>query len=1031
MTLPFARNFKNGRQSEQFLNDELLRIFEMLRYISHYKTENKGQWPPPPKLRGALNVQPAEETINFWDSAHNKWVPFFRSKFQITDQMLAETCPTEPVIGQLWINSGILCYFNGYDWQPIRSVQIDDAQWASAAFSDFQIITPMNPAKDHVIDIGGHQYVVAKTEAMEETVDDYWKYFYDNQMNYDVNQTVVTTSNKWDPNVLSDGSVSYAWTSPELPVPPVTQITRPVYSQFLIPSVRNDRVFLGNKFDHSYEQISSICFQYPTQKALSGGTVSGIHLNPGKLVKMTKRFFRVDRLNPTIGVSAHNTEFYGYREGQRGGELLIPSANQDSGDYMPSEGCIVLNYNASQDYDYVMSITYDFTWIRSDGSLSRKSPDDITSSFYLANLKNPLNIHINGMKLEEASYDVDFNTDTVTIKDDAANVQVEAWSPYKKQYGYIRETDLRGRGIIKLHKPVRVPLIFVGGLLIHPLYSGIEIEDNIIYIPNSGGKNQMRGMQWCVVDLTTEENMDQVNVVGKTTQGESSEQEVIRDFIVASGITNPTESSNAVIKYDTTKITPTDDIVVFIDGLMVAHEDVIRDADNGYITVPNGIPEDKEYVVLKDKDGAIYNSSMVPALGLGLISDTLIYCNGKLLAEPNCVRTLMAPDMLNKEEIANGEIKYFITNDETGQGEWRIYDQYREEWPRLPADDANLVAVLTNSYENQLTSVRFNFTYDRMSDEVIIYAFKFANEISGLTEIGSAIFYDIDEEDNMPIYLINGSYQYDNGTLNVFRNGVKLLHNIDYFECATGDSFKLKELPDENDVIQYLVEPVEHGYENGHVQVILTKDEALQPNVYKTNENSDISLYPGRLSVFVNGIRIPKDDWVLLSSKSILLKYHDFKASGSANNYPEEMMADENDKPFIVNHTYPDLILVEIRYDYDRKEKTIRLQEDECYEIDIAKYELDKVMLDATDEIVFYLNGQFAALSRNKNTDYRLDRYRGCISFSNEDFLETMNSDPLDLLFKTDPYAYNAWKKMTGNLSYQPKKENVLTIVWR
>ena len=130
--------------------------------------------------------------------------------------------------------------------------------------------------------------------------------------------------------------------------------------------------------------VSSICFQYPTTKALSG-TISGIHLNPGKLVKMTKRFFKIDKLNPTIGVSAYNTEFYGYRESQRGGELLLPSANQDAGDYMPSEGCIVLNYNATQDYDYVMSITYDFTWIRSDGSVSKKSPDDATSSFYLAN----------------------------------------------------------------------------------------------------------------------------------------------------------------------------------------------------------------------------------------------------------------------------------------------------------------------------------------------------------------------------------------------------------------------------------------------------------------------------------------------------------------------------------------------------------------------------------------------------------------------------------------------------------------------
>ena len=115
MSLEFHRNFNVGRQSEQFLNDELTVLYETLKYLPHHKYENgrHGEMPPDAKVSGALNAQPSDGTLNYWDNSKNTWVPFFKSKFQIIDQMLQNTCPPDPVVGQLWINNGVLCYFDG------------------------------------------------------------------------------------------------------------------------------------------------------------------------------------------------------------------------------------------------------------------------------------------------------------------------------------------------------------------------------------------------------------------------------------------------------------------------------------------------------------------------------------------------------------------------------------------------------------------------------------------------------------------------------------------------------------------------------------------------------------------------------------------------------------------------------------------------------------------------------------------------------------------------------------------------------
>ena len=1053
MALKFDRNFKNGRQSEQFLNDELITLYETLKYLPHHKKEpeNEGNMPPPAKIDGALNAQiPANDledsSFNYWDKRKGEWVPFFSKKFQITDRMLVETQTGVPVLGQLWINNGVLCYFDGREWKPIKAVNIDDSQWSNAAFADFQIVSPLNPTRESVVEIGGYQYVINETVAKDSTVDDYWRYHYDNQLNYNTHNEVVTSGEKWKPD----------WFSPELPEPAKTVLSDAMMSQFLVPNLKTDRVFLDNSLDQSYETVSSICIQYPLNRVLESD-ISVVHMNPGKLTNIRKRLIKINKINSTIAVSPYNTEFYGFRNGEYGGSFLIPSSNQDWGDYIAAGDHIILNYTANQNYDYILAITYEFTWMKADGVMDKKSPKDVSNSFYLSNLRAPINVHVNGAKLEEASYSVDLTNKTVTIHDDADNVTVNAWSPYKKQFGYIRESDLEGRGIIKLREPVHVPLVFVGGTLIHPLYGGLEFKEDKIYVPNSGGLNQMRNMQWCVVDLVSEDLDIQHSQYGTVedsmtyflsgpndrfvepdemyydgTLSEQPDENGIYDFILASGIVRGV--TGKVIRYDTSKIGPNDGIILFIDGLLIDRNEIVRDHGEGYITLASqDLTEGQEYVLLKDIDGAIYDSSnMLPAFSTGYLSDSLVYLNGKLLAEPSCVMTLENPENEIKNNIVDQEVKQFITNDITGESFWRIYDQYTYQWRELTETEAENINRIVHSYENQLTSVQINVDFNKNEDEVIIYSFKFANDLSGVLNIGTATYFKDDEETGLPIYKIDSYYGYGQGMLNVYRNGVKLVPNQDFMEMALGTSFYLMADVEPGDTIRYMIEPVERGYDDGHTTVVLSKDNAIQPNIYKISDTDDTSLYPGRLTVYINGIRIPNTNWTLLSNKTIMLKYTDYKAVGSADNYTDETIIDENYTQIPVTHEFPDQITVEIRYDYDRQEKTIYFPlGTSLNELPIKDYEINETILESPDEILFYLNGQFTGLTRNKDNDYRLDRYNGCIAFMNPDFIQAATKDEVKDLLDQNSYVYTAWKQMNGKSTYQSDRKNALTLVWR
>ena len=1105
MTLPYKRGFEIGRGSEQFLNDDFHLIYEALKNINYRKNENRGA-EPSAKVDGALWFDKPDEELMYYDQESLNWKTVFGKKFQITDQILNVTIPSSPVLGQLWIYGGVLCYFDGSQWQPIKALIQDGSQWSNAAFEDFRIVAPLDPMENIVVNNGsivddkrvklflehdpeiGDLYIngnIVSTEVSELEYDQGTNItanikaknpeeqnriqiqldnqnvpgeseIYSLQEVYDLlrddthknTNFIEPVDSKWGTSTFSE---------PEIEEPGSKIIPDSFRSQFIVPNLSSDRVFVECDHRRDYEQISTVCFQYPTSE-VNDKTVGAVHLNPGKLTNITKRFIKVDKQNPSIDIPSRNTEYYGFRLGEIGGHWLIPSRSQDWGDYIPNAEKIILNYNAAQDYDYVLSVTYEFANFKQTGTQSVWDSDNSTTSFYLTNLTEPINVHTDGLKLEEAAYDIDYENSTITINDDAAEDidNIQLWSPYRKQYGYIRNTDLDGNGIIRLHHKVNIPLVFVGGTLIHPLYGGLEWNGDTITVPNNSGIDSMKNLAWCVVDLhkkdkefmyyesgevsqdsdidyTQEQDyLDGDNYIMHGTFGETHEEN-IQDYILGSGIFTG-EGENTVIYYDKDQISEDDGIILFVEGLLIAEEDIIRNHEEGTITIKPEMKVGQDYVLIRDREHRLYNTTnMIPAFSIGNFDESLIYLNGRLLMNLDSITTTNDYNHeLVEAGVVHNEVKYFVKEDGSGEGEYRYYDDYDYKWKEFSGDELTWIKEVTNAYSNQLMSLNINVDYTD-DDLLYIYTFKFSNTISDYLRIGNLSWIE-DDTDGLPVYCCGTDpYQYKKGQLNIYRNGVKLFQNEDFKELDEHNYVKLMFIPEETDRLTYVIEPIETGEDMGHETVVMGPENALQPNIYCISDTDDIStpnLYPGRVTVYINGLRLPKEDWTILDNKKIMLKYSNYIALGSSDNYPEETYPLDKTK-FTITHTYPDYILVEIRKDYDRQELTFNLKPEDNFEIYVDDYGIDPGLLETKDEVLFYLNGQFLNLSRNKFKDYKLDGYKGCIAFQNETLMAALSYDPLQILFDRNSLIYGAWKKQTGKDEYVSNLPNQLTIVWR
>ena len=947
----YDRKFKIGRQSEQILNEEMHKIYESVKYLTaHPKKE--GLLQPPAVLDGAFWHDRTTNELKYYDKPNDKFINLFQSKFQITDQITNIYPSSSPVEGQLWIYNDVLMYHSNGQWKPIKALTQDGSQFNISVFENFIFLCPLWKIGNEITEGEDEMFIVDGGSA------------------------------DWDTDYIYISNDTTAFDASE-----------GAKVQMLVPNIDIDRIFIDEKLDRNYEEISKVCISY-SKKHIENKVPSLIHINPGKLTSIRKRLFKVDKNTPAIHVHIENTEFYGFRFDKCGGDLLLPFSieNQNKYDYEIQDDGIYLSHNAAQTYDYVLSVTYDHNWFKAYGKLAVTSSDDINNSYHIIDFLGPVNVFVQGFNLEDVSFEIDEGAAVITTNDNTTDMEVSALHTIDREYGFVRAVDLKNRGVIKPIKRFETPLLFVAGEAMHTSELEYDSKTNTYFVP--GAKQDM---MWSIVEL----------------------YDSIHDFnmFITQGLVAETNSEGAaVISYDPEKLLDTDCPVLFVNGLLLSESDVIRDMENHTLTA-YGLDVGHDYILLNDRYNYLYtDNELVPAIAVERFSESLVYLNGHLLCNSTAVNTLLDEDEIS---AVHNEVKMFINDSNT----FKIYDEQAEVWNILSEDDIRKLSKFVYGYNNSLRSVEVLVPYEKGKDWLQIYAFNYANAVENQLIIENIEVTEPTTEIETVAYIPQ------TGALSVWLNGVRqypefvkdteiapgIREDITglkfYFpEPVTGRVTYTVQAPEKNSAIVSTRELLTH--ENVYPGMI---------NLYKTNN----SLYPGRVTVYINGVRQPQESYTILDNYTLYFHDKTTMLLGNGENYPTEKII-VNDEIKTLEHNESDKIMVEVSM-IEKQEQTIEIGKDFSYNIDVNKYNIDINILEPSDEVLIFTNGLFfGAESLN---GYKMNKNRGVITITDPTTLNAISSNPLEEFILTNEENAKKYFELYGK-EYE-HKNSIITLEWR
>ena len=1120
LTLPYNRKFNVGRQSEQFYNEELHKMYESIKHLTDTPAKNTE---PKAKVHRSMWHDEKNNQLKWWDQPAHKWRRYFENEFKITDSITSVLPPTDPVKGQLWLHNGVLCYYDGMTWTPVKALLQDGSQFSLDVFKNFLLISPLWKIGNTIIE--DNDIVAFKNEER--------KYLQD-VLDGKTDSWTTGDGTKW--NLSHDCSPSGV----KIPTLPLKG-----KAQLLLPNIDYARMFLNHELDvDKYEEVSKVCIQYDKNDLLNA-TPSLVHINPGRLTKITKRIIKVDRNNPRIRIPAANTEYYGFHESQYFGDLLLPDQEKqnDDGTFTPTlmdytivEDGILLSYNASQTYDYVLAITYEFSWMKTTGRMAKTNTKDATNAYYVDKFSGPFNIFVDGYNYEDPYYEADGMSETIITKEDTREREVSVLHVPKREYGYVRIVNIKGQGVIRPLRDYKRPLVFCNGEALS------EADGDVVF--DTDGKVYINGAQddmaWCIIDLYEEPN----------------ERNGFTTYIpqVLTGVVG----NDSLISYTVATVPNSETAVLFIDGLLVKKEDIIYDRTNKKINVKGGLRPGQKFILVEDKYGWLYDEkALIPALSIGKFSDTLVYFNNRLICnnkaldctdEPSTPRLnpdgtitqIPYPGVFNevknfkatyeevvelntladlnalvaantgkhqtdverkierdirtanasalqsgamseeqvvsiikktqrKQVVRNGVLYYikstkdgytgvkdnddpaypcsytpvFKNTDTTSIREiqrdiagnitqitnsrYRIYDVFKEEWVPMPQVDIPKVKFFAYAYENMQRSIRLLLPYTN-KDVVQTYAFNTANSIEHPLSIKSV---DVVNQDEIKTV---GQYVYGANSLRVWCNGVRQYPNTapngmppnGIEEALDGKSFKLPEKF--TGKVTYVIELPENNQQQSCSMEVLDEHN-LTPgyiNMYKTKQ----SMFPGRVTLYINGVRQATDSFTVFDNNTLLIN-SDKPLTGNWQNYPTEKVV-VGDQEFTITHNIADRLLVEVRQD-DRQEQTIQLEGHPIYDIDVEKYDLPLDILEAADEIMIFSDGLYFGPTLNGNEidgGYIKNTARGCITIRQNEILEALNYDEEYLHLRARPYENIEYLERHNNKPYE-RYNAKLTLEWR
>lgn len=807
--------------------------------------------------------------------------------------------------------------------------------------------------------------------------------------------------------------------------------------QYLVPDADKGRMHRGRKLATDFIKESKVAVQYPAA-AIDEDEASWIHVNPSKLTKMTKHVLRIDPHTAYYEVSMHNTELFGFTSGSPYGTPLCPSTDTKEGDYRSSRRGVVLTEDTMQKYDFLLVVRYDFSGGREIGKVHVGELAKESIGYYLDARSGYVNMFVQGYDLEDESFDFDPYTKTVQTEDE--EISIEHNTKYEisflksklNEYGYIRQSTTDGTaGIIRPRHHFINPLIIVSG-------QAIEVKD-CIKDEESGSfivRHAKPGMSYALIELRRK-GCD-ISKTGVTTKDGAGR-----------GVIEVTDEPLADF------VGKTEGLVLFIDGVLMKKEDIVRDYQKNIVYV-EGLSDGQEYILIQDKYNDLYAEDMVhPAYATPIIDESLVFMNGHLLNNATSVKSFAGPE--ETKARYHNEVRVFETMNNEGQfrHQYKVWNEYLRQWLDCSEEEIEGIDSFCFGYDNGIKSIALRVDHTD-EDKIDYWIYKFANSVESPVRIYKK---HIDEQTAEKMWAEAEDDEYGNkmmkietaerfpygaNALRVYLNGVRLYDRKDFHyedmqkeyadfgvtECAAGDGFYLK-APFVGNIYYILEYPEERREKTCEREILTFENRTDMAGVYRTN----INLLPGITTLYIGGLRQSRDSFVIMDSNTILIK-DQFVGTGHGKNHLRDEIPVGNDfEP--VTWSQEDLLLVEVRQDYRYTEKAIT-KKTKAGEASLAignptefyceADDIPRTILNTNDEILIYINGLFTGYRNDEG--YRKNMITKSVALLACDYSDKIYHDGLYNFLLTNPALMRKWEEKNGPADNR-EVTNKFLLEWR